>query len=105
MNHTQQDLINRVYKNFQTTMIGSLARFEEKFGFLWEKEHKDQAKYEDLWEDTRNSILNNGNKQARAALDDIADFLDSNSNKIKHKYHYKFFFDNDNNNNHRNTGE
>ncbi len=101
-NNTQQDLINRIYKNFQTTMIGSLARFEEKFGFLWEKEHKDQMKYEDLWEDTRNSILNNGNKQARAALDDIAEFL--NSYKIKHKYHYKFFFDNNNNNN-RNIGE
>lgn len=102
MNDTQQDLINRIYKNFQTTMIGSLARFEEKFGFLWEQDHKDQAKYEDLWEDARNSILNNGNKQARAALDDIVDFL--NSYKIKNKYHYKFFFDN-NNNNHRNSGE
>ena len=92
MNQTQQDLINRVYRNFQTTMIGSLARFEEKFGFLWEKEHKDQAKYEDLWEDTRNR---NGG---------CFSYKVSNPNKIKHKYHYKFFFDNDNNN-HRNTGE
>lgn len=95
-----QELLNKIYKNFQTTMIGSLARFEEKFGFLWEREHKDQEKFENLWEDTRNSILNNGNKQARAALDELSNFL--NSNKVKHKYHYKFFFDQDNQ---RNNGE
>lgn len=101
-NNNHQELLNRIYKNFQTTMIGSLARFEEKFGFLWEREHKDQEKFENLWEDTRNSILNNGNKQARAALDELSNFLNSNSGRIKHKYHYKFFFDQNNN---RNQGE
>lgn len=100
MNHANQELINRIYKNFQTTMIGSLARFEEKFGFLWENNHKDQEKFLDLWEDARNSILNNGNKQARAALDDIDNYL--NSCKVKHKYHYKFYFDDTNK---RNPGE
>lgn len=97
-NSDKEELINRIYKNFQTTMIGSLARFEEKFGFLWENNHKDQDKYADLWEYTRNSILNNGNKQARAALDDLHHFL--NSYKVKHKYHYKFYFDDE-----RNSGE
>lgn len=100
MNNDHEDLINRIYKNFQTTMIGSLARFEEKFGFLWLNHHKDQERFEDLWEDTRNSILNNGNKQARNALEDIGNYL--NKNKVKQRYHYKFFF-NDNNN--RNNGE
>lgn len=98
--NNQEELLDRVYKNFQTTMIGALARFEEKFGFLWEKEHKDRIKFEDLWEDTRNSILNNGNKQARHAIDDIDKFL--NSAKVKHKYHYKFYFKDPNN---RNQGE
>lgn len=100
MNNIQDELLDKIYKYFQTTMIGSLARFEEKFGFLWENDHKDQLKFEDLWEDTRNSILNNGNKQARAALNDLSNFL--NSHKVKHKYHYKFFFDDKNN---RNPGE
>lgn len=96
-NYNQEDLMNKVYKNFQTTMIGSLARFEESFGFLWEKDHKDREKFEDLWEDVRNSILNNGNKQARSALDDIAKFF--NRSRVKNKYHYKFYFDNQDNRN------
>lgn len=103
MNNKHQDLINRVYKNFQTTMIGSLARFEESFGFLWENDHKDRQKFEDLWEDTRNSILNNGNKQARSALDDISKCI--NNNRVKNKYHYKFYFDNQDQGNQENINE
>ena len=104
MTPQQQDLLNRVYKNFQTTMIGALARFEENFGYLWENSHRDQERYDSLWEDTRNSILNNGNKQARAALDDISNFF--NNNQVRKKYHYKFYLDNqDNNNNNSGNGD
>ncbi len=83
-------LISNVEKKFQTTMIGSLARFEEAFAFLWEDEHPDRLKFEDKWEYVRNSILNNGNKQLRGAINDIVNCL--NANQVDTKYHYKFYF-------------
>jgi|TARA_B100000085_G_C18173707_1_gene362589 hypothetical protein len=86
-------LISNLEKKFQTTMIGSLARFEEAFAFLWEDEHPDRLKFEDKWEYTRNSILNNGNKQLRGAINDILKFL--NTNQVDTKYHYKFYFNQD----------
>lgn len=75
MQQELQILLNNVNKRFQTTMIGSLARFEEYFGDLWENNHRDRERFEDMWEDVRNQILNNGNKQARAAVNEIADFF------------------------------
>ena len=72
---------------FKTTMIGSLARFEESFGHLWEEEGPDQQEYLDLWEYTRNSILNNGNKQMRAATNELANtFVSSHQSKITYKF-------------------
>jgi len=90
----EQALLNNVYKKFQTTMIGALARFEENFGHLWDDDSKQAERFAILWEDTRNAILNNGNKQARAALNDISDHL--NQNVVKQRYHYKFNFNSDN---------
>lgn len=72
-------------KRFQTTMIGALFEFEKNFGHLWgqfknENENLTEAeeKYLDLWEYTRNLILNNGNNQLRKCLSDIA--------PVKYKY-------------------
>jgi hypothetical protein len=93
----EQFLLNNVYKKFQTTMIGALARFEDKFGFLWDDNTQDAEKFDMLWEETRESILNNGNKQARSALTEISDYINGNSNKVKQKYHYKFYLDDKNN--------
>ena len=77
-------------------MIGAIARFENNFGYLWDNDSKQSLAMENLWEDTRNSILNNGNKQARAAMDDIGDFLVNRSGmSVKQKYHYDFKFNND----------
>lgn len=86
MSNKEQDLINSIYKKFQTTMIGALARFEDNFGHIWENEPED-SKVWDHWEYTRNSILNNGNKQARAAIEEIKLYL--NQNSISQKYNYK----------------
>lgn len=85
----EQELINNLYKRFQTTMIGALARFEQNFGHFWENE-PDDSKVWDTWEYTRNSILNNGNKQARAAIDEIKNYI--NNNKPNNKFNYKFNF-------------
>jgi hypothetical protein len=91
-----QQLLYSIEKKFQTTMIGALARFEDSFGYLWENDHKDRERFENTWEDTRNNILNNGNKQLRLALNEISDFFQSN--RVKNKYHYKFYFNDKNNN-------
>lgn len=100
MEQNEQRLLDNVYKKFQTTMIGAIARFENNFGYLWDNDSKQSLAMENLWEDTRNSILNNGNKQARAAMDDIGDFLVNRSRSgseinVKQKYHYDFKFNND----------
>lgn len=86
---TEQELIDNLYKRFQTTMIGALARFEDNFGYVWEQQ-PDNSKIWDNWEYTRNSILNNGNKQARAAIEDIKKYLHGNT--VNNKYHYKVNF-------------
>ena len=79
-------------KRFQTTMIGSIYEFEKAFGYLWghtKDENEDltstEEKFLDLWEDTRNKILNNGNNQLRKAVSEL--------NKLKGsvKYNYKFY--------------
>lgn len=78
-------------------MIGALAKFEDSFGYLWENTHKDQERFENAWEEARNQILNNGNKQLRSAINEIVDFFDMQHNKVKNRYHYKFYFNNKNN--------
>jgi len=58
-------LLQNIEKRLKTTMIGSLAKFEENFAYLWENDTINREEYEDLWEETRNEILNNGNNQIR----------------------------------------
>lgn len=74
--NSKKRLIDIVSKKFKTTMIGSLAKFEENFGFLWghgKKELTEQeAEFRKVWETVRTEILNNGNNQLRAAQDEIA---------------------------------
>ena len=85
-----EKIIADIERKFKTTMIGSLARFEESFGHLWEEEGPDQQEYLDLWEYTRNSVLNNGNKQMRAAVNDISNtFLNSQKSKITYRFNYR----------------
>ena len=85
----EQDLLNSIYRKFQTTMIGALARFEDNFGDLWDDDSEEADRFAAIWEDTRNSILNNGNKQARSAINEISDYLSGLDNRVKTKYHYK----------------
>jgi len=89
MTNQEKLLIDNIYKKFQTTMIGSLARFENIFGYLWENDTKEADRFAEMWEYARNSILNNGNKQARSALDDLTKHFSQG----KTKYSYKFYFD------------
>jgi len=91
---TNEELLHNIEKRFKTTMIGALARFEESFGYLWENDSEKQQYYDDLWDHTRNSILNNGNHQIRSAIDELKTFLYRDN--FKSKYQYKFNFNNKN---------
>lgn len=80
-----------ITKRIQTTMIGALYEFEKSFGYLWGLDKdpnsltEEEEKFYIKWENTRNSILNNGNNQLRKCLSD----LDKISNQVK--YNYKFY--------------
>ena len=89
-----EELIYEMEKRLKTTMIGALAKFEQNFGYLWEEDGPDQQMYEDMWEDTRNSILNQGNHQIRSAIKELGDYLFKRN--FNQKYHYKFYFNKDN---------
>jgi hypothetical protein len=57
-------------RRIKTTMIGALSKMENNFGHLWghftEGELSSQEElFADLWDETRNSILNQGNKEIR----------------------------------------
>jgi len=84
-------------KRFQTTMIGALYQFEKNFGHLWGIDLEEdelsnrQLDMRDSWEDTRNSILNNGNNQLRQIINELSKLIGSP------KYHYKLFKHNPNN--------
>lgn len=80
-------------KRFQTTMIGALSEFEKSFGYLWgfDKSEEEpltdkEEKFLDLWEDTRNRILNNGNNQLRKSVSEIK----KRTGEGGLRYNYKF---------------
>jgi len=76
---SKKRLISNVEKKFKTTMIGALARFEELFGELWGNGQTspltdEQEAFLEKWQIVRTEILNNGNNQLRACLDEIAQY-------------------------------
>ena len=87
----KKGLINQITKRFQTTIIGSLARFEDNFGYLWgfnsDKELTDkQIEFAEMWEYVRTSVLNHGNNQMRLAIDEIIDHIEK-ENEL-YRYHF-----------------
>lgn len=91
MNKTsRKSIIHQLTKRFETTIIGSLARIENNFGYLWAHNSdknlsQQEQKFEDLWELTRTSILNHGNKQMREAIDDLLQYLEQENDELKYK--------------------
>lgn len=78
--HSKRLLTSNISKKFQTTMIGSLSNFEKLFGELWGfGKHPSELSSSELewynkWQAVRTEILNNGNNQLRACLDEMAQY-------------------------------
>lgn len=75
-------------------MIGALSEFEKSFGYLWgidkDENHPltdKEEKFWDIWEETRNRVLNNGNHQLRKAISEIDKSL--GNTKYTYKFHRK----------------
>lgn len=79
-NNSKKRLIANITKKFQTTMIGALSQFEAEFGYLWgmgnsiDSLTQEQRVWYDVWQKVRTEILNNGNSQLRACLEEIAQY-------------------------------
>lgn len=80
----------QIEKRIQTTMIGALDKFEKNFGHLW-GHYKDgpltqeEEEFADMWDFTRNQILNQGNTQIRNLHDDFSKY---GYGGVKQKYYY-----------------
>ena len=78
--NSKRRLLNILKKKFDTTIIGSLAAFEERFGDLWghglpmQELDEDQQYWREIWTETRSKVLDNGNSNLRAALNEIAQY-------------------------------
>ena len=75
---SKKRLMDNISKKFKTTMIGAIARYEAAFGELWGQDtdnpSEEQQELRRVWEEVRTDILNNGNSQLRAALEEIAQY-------------------------------
>lgn len=79
----------QIEKRIQTTMIGALDKFEKNFGHLW-GHYKDgeltaqEEEFADMWDFTRNQILNQGNAQIRNLKEDLVKY----GHGVQRKYYY-----------------
>lgn len=97
----KQQFKERLKKNlstkFQTTMIFPLAAFESAFGFLWKHNEpyesltEDEKWYRDAYEDMRQGVLDNGNRQLRNAVSEL-----ENYEIVLKRYHATLVFNNGN---------
>jgi len=78
--NSKRRLTNIIKKKFNTTIIGSLAAFEDQFGELWghglelRDLDNDQRYWRDIWMETRAKILDNGNANLRAAESELSQY-------------------------------
>jgi hypothetical protein len=68
-------------RKFQTTFIGALSIFEELFGFLWGHGKEvgqltaQEKEFRKKWEEVRTLVLNNGNNQYRAVINELQQYI------------------------------
>jgi len=67
---SKKRLTTNINKKFTTTMIGALAAFEKYFGNVWERD----PRWREVWEKARTEVLDVGNKNLRAAEQEISEY-------------------------------
>jgi hypothetical protein len=74
-------LVKSIEKAINTTMIGSLAKFEEAFGILIgfnvppQNCTEEQLEFRTIWQQVRTDILNNGNKQLKRIREESENYV------------------------------
>jgi hypothetical protein len=68
--NSKKRLLTNINKKFQTTMIGALAAFEKRFGHIWDQD----TRWLEVWNQARTEILDIGNKNLRAAEQEISEY-------------------------------
>ena len=92
--NSKKRLLSTLKKQFDTTIIGALAAFEERFGELWghglrdEDLDEEQREWKELWMEARARILDNGNSNLRAAQSEISQYTLS-WNRYINKFDFK----------------
>tara|TARA_R110002020_G_scaffold55309_3_gene153619 strand:- start:3303 stop:3662 length:360 start_codon:yes stop_codon:yes gene_type:complete len=77
---SKKRLLNNIKSKFNTTTIGSLAIFEEAFGFLWghgihpDELSEEEKEWRETWADARTKILDLGNSNSRGAQSEISQY-------------------------------
>ena len=77
---SKKRLVNNLRKKFETTTIGSLAAFEESFGFLWghglkpNELNDEEQEWRETWNEVRTKILDLGNSNSRGAQSELAQY-------------------------------
>lgn len=78
----QERLKQCISTHIRTTMIAAISAFEKKYGDLWGYNQQDELSDDQVaeslvWDETRTRILDVGNSQIRAALQEL-DMYDVN---------------------------
>jgi hypothetical protein len=80
MERSKTQLTRIIEKKFKTTFIGAVSCIEQEFGFLWGNDKspasrtEEEKRWYDKWQRLRTAILNNGNNQARAVLNELQQY-------------------------------
>lgn len=102
MNFKERKILQDIEKRLKTVMIGGLSRFEDSFGYLWNIDGQPRNNQERellaQWEEMRTELLNHGNNQIRAAMDELLEFINY-KNKFTNSYNFVFKNEDDNTNN------
>ena len=77
---SKKRLSNIVSTKMKTSFIGAISACESSFGFLWghgvseEELTEEQRAMREIWEEARAQILDNGNSQLRASMNEISNY-------------------------------
>lgn len=97
--YAKQKLRDEIEKKLKTTMIGAISSIEKHLGYLWgfgknkqEQLTEDEEYFLNIWEEVRQEILDKGNSQKRAILDELPNYV------VKwNRYQYKIMFNGEGN--------